>query len=46
MFGNVCTVKLIERDEERANLLAEKLYKTLVFYGDASDQNLLFEEQY
>lgn len=37
-------VKLIERDGEKAKVLAEKLSKTLVFYGDASDQNLLFEE--
>ncbi|OOF66455.1 Trk system potassium transporter TrkA [Rodentibacter sp. Ppn85] len=39
-----CTVKLIERNAERAQALAEKLAKTLVFHGDASDQNLLFEE--
>ncbi|OOF35785.1 Trk system potassium transporter TrkA [Rodentibacter heidelbergensis] len=39
-----CIVKLIERDTERAQILAEKLSKTLVFHGDASDQNLLFEE--
>ena len=37
-------VKLIERDGEKANVLAERLSKTLVFHGDASDQNLLFEE--
>ena len=41
---NDYTVKLIERSEGRANSLAEKLSKTLVFCGDASDQNLLFEE--
>ncbi|AFI87516.1 potassium transporter peripheral membrane component [Aggregatibacter actinomycetemcomitans] len=39
-----CTVKLIERNTERAAVLAEKLSKTLVFNGDASDQSLLFEE--
>jgi len=39
-----CAVKLIERNGERALMLAEKLSKTLVFHGDASDQNLLFEE--
>ena len=39
-----CTVKLIERNAERAATLAEKLSKTLVFHGDASDQGLLFEE--
>lgn len=38
------TVKLIERNATRANELAEKLGKTLVFHGDASDQQLLFEE--
>ncbi|BFU60617.1 MULTISPECIES: Trk system potassium transporter TrkA [Rodentibacter] len=38
------SVKLIERNAERAQVLAEKLSKTLVFHGDASDQNLLFEE--
>ena len=38
-----CSVKLIERNAERATALAEKLSKTLVFHGDASDQNLLFE---
>ena len=39
-----CTVKLIERNAERAAVLAERLSKTLVFNGDASDQSLLFEE--
>ncbi len=39
-----CSVKLIERNAERATVLAEKLAKTLVFCGDASDQSLLFEE--
>ncbi|PJG86134.1 Trk system potassium transporter TrkA [Conservatibacter flavescens] len=39
-----CTVKMIERNPERAALLAEKLSKTLVFCGDPSDQSLLFEE--
>ena len=29
---------------KKAKVLAEKLSKTLVFHGDASDQNLLFEE--
>lgn len=37
-------VKLIERNQERAEKLAEKLSKTLVLCGDASDQELLFEE--
>ncbi|URL02305.1 Trk system potassium transporter TrkA [Avibacterium sp. 20-126] len=39
-----CSVKLIERNQERATILAERLSKTLVFHGDASDQSLLFEE--
>ena len=39
-----CSVKLIERDTEKATKLAEKLAKTLVLCGDASDQELLFEE--
>ncbi|WP_439258082.1 Trk system potassium transporter TrkA [Lonepinella sp. BR2271] len=42
---NNCTVKLIERNAERAAQLAEKLSNTLVFHGDASDHGLLFEEQ-
>lgn len=39
-----CSVKIIERDQKRAQRLAEKLSKTLVLCGDASDQELLFEE--
>ncbi len=39
-----CSVKLIERNQERAEKLAAKLSKTLVLCGDASDQELLFEE--
>jgi voltage-gated potassium channel Kch len=35
---------LIERDQQRAAELAEKLQNTIVFYGDASDQELLAEE--
>ncbi|WP_302112208.1 Trk system potassium transporter TrkA [Enterobacter asburiae] len=38
------TVKFIERDQQRAAELAEKLQNTIVFYGDASDQELLAEE--
>ncbi|QEH18774.1 Trk system potassium transporter TrkA [Histophilus somni] len=41
---NHCTVKLIERNAERATSLAEKLSKTLVLHGDPSDKSLLFEE--
>ncbi|WP_063654814.1 Trk system potassium transporter TrkA [Candidatus Arsenophonus triatominarum] len=38
------SVKLIERDQKRATELAELLHDTIVFYGDASDQELLAEE--
>ncbi|OOR98991.1 Trk system potassium transport protein TrkA [Haemophilus paracuniculus] len=39
-----CSVKIIERDAQKADRLAENLTKTLVLKGDASDQELLFEE--
>lgn len=39
-----CSVKLIERSPARAERLATKLAKTLVLCGDASDEELLFEE--
>lgn len=38
------SVKLIELDETRCATLSEQLPKTLVINGDASDQELLFEE--
>lgn len=38
------SVKLIERNQKRATELAELLHDTIVFYGDASDQELLTEE--
>ena len=38
------SVKLIERNAQRAAELAELLNDTIVFYGDASDQELLAEE--
>ncbi len=38
------SVKLIERNPQRAAELAELLNDTIVFYGDASDQELLAEE--
>ena len=38
------SVKLIERNQQRAAELAENLQDTIVFYGDASDQELLAEE--
>ncbi|MDC9590983.1 Trk system potassium transporter TrkA [Xenorhabdus sp. XENO-10] len=38
------SVKLIEHNQKRATELAELLHDTIVFYGDASDQELLAEE--
>lgn len=38
------SIKLIERNKQRAAQLAERLNNTTVFYGDASDQELLAEE--
>lgn len=38
------SVKLIEHNSTRATDLAELLHDTIVFYGDASDQELLAEE--
>lgn len=38
------SVKLIEHNQQRATELAEQLQNTIVFYGDASDQELLAEE--
>ncbi len=38
------SVKVIERDPERAEILSEKLQNSIVFCGDASDQELLSEE--
>lgn len=38
------SVKLIEHNQHRATELAELLHDTIVFYGDASDQELLTEE--
>lgn len=37
--------KIIEINEERCELLSEKLPDTLIINGDASDQNLLYEEE-
>ncbi|SET42262.1 Trk system potassium transporter TrkA [Thorsellia anophelis] len=39
-----CRVKLIEKDQGRAEYLSESLQHTTVFCGDASDQELLKEE--
>ena len=37
-------VKLIEKDRERCNELAERLPKAIVVWGDGTDQDLLIEE--
>lgn len=37
-------VKIIEKDNERASKLAERLDKTIVLEGDAADESLLSEE--
>lgn len=37
-------VKIIEKNNERAAKLAERLDKTIVLEGDAADENLLIEE--
>jgi trk system potassium uptake protein TrkA len=37
-------VKMIERNEDRARSLSEKLSKTIVLLGDAADEELLLEE--
>lgn len=41
---NKCQIKLIERNPAKAEALAGELSNTLVLNGDASDQELLFEE--
>lgn len=38
-------VKIIELDENKCKILAEKLPKTLVINGDGSDKNVLLEER-
>ncbi len=38
------SIKLIEKDPKRALQLSEELEETIVFSGDASDQELLIEE--
>ncbi|NUF50297.1 Trk system potassium transporter TrkA [Gilliamella sp. ESL0250] len=38
-------VKLIERNAERAELIAEQLVNTTVLHGESSDQELLSQEQ-
>ncbi|WP_151704857.1 Trk system potassium transporter TrkA [Nitrincola alkalilacustris] len=41
---NEVQVKIIERDLRRANLLAQRLNRTIVLHGSASDRDLLLEE--
>jgi len=41
---NQYQVRLIEKDEARAQLIAEQLDKTLVLTGDAADSDLFIEE--
>ncbi len=41
---NTNQVKLLERDRERARYIAERLTKTIVLPGDATDEELLSEE--
>lgn len=38
------TVKVIERNEQRAGFIADRLKKAIVIKGDGTDQNLLMEE--
>ncbi len=38
------TVKILERDPERAAAVSEELRKTIVLQGDAADEDLLLEE--
>jgi trk system potassium uptake protein TrkA len=45
ILENQYRVKLIERDPKRAEYLSQQLQHTVVFTGDASDQELLAEEQ-
>ena len=41
---NKLSVKLIEHNPDRLKLIANKLQKTVVLQGDASDKNLLLDE--
>ncbi len=43
-LGNRYAVKLIERDRQRAEIVAGKLTDTLVLHGEATDENLLAQE--
>lgn len=37
-------IKIIEKNKDRCSILSRKLKKTLILYGDGSDQKLLYEE--
>jgi trk system potassium uptake protein TrkA len=41
---NRYTVKIIDRNEDRARILSETLHKSIVLLGDAADESLLLEE--
>ena len=43
-LGDRYEVKLIERDRQRAEVVANKLDTTLVLHGEATDENLLTQE--
>jgi trk system potassium uptake protein len=43
-LGKKYDVKLIERDRQRAEIVANKLADTLVLHGEATDENLLSQE--
>ena len=38
------SVKVIERNDKRAEFIADRLKKAIVIRGDGTDQNLLMEE--
>ena len=44
LLRNEVAVKIIERDKERCKYLAQEFKKALVIHGDATDINLLMEE--
>ncbi|MCD4713680.1 MAG: Trk system potassium transporter TrkA [Clostridiales bacterium] len=44
LLRNEVAVKIIERDKERCKYLAQEFKKALIIHGDATDINLLLEE--
>lgn len=44
LLRNDVAVKIIERDKERCKYLAQEFKKALIIHGDATDINLLMEE--